>query len=144
MFFSYSFLMGFSKLVPKDLLGRLAGADFLQQIGKNLKARCTHMPELAFMKIVNRLVERFQKPECSWRDTRLHDAAVVALAHPSNQPPLFEAVEKAGHVRVVGNHAVPDAAAGQTFGLGAAQNTQYIVLGGGTPRTFQELFRFRA
>src|SRR5258708_35036015 len=104
MFFSYSFLMGFSKLVPKDLLGRLAGADFLQQIGKNLKARCTHMPELAFMKIVNRLVERFQKPECSWRDTRLHDAAGVGQAYPGNKRPRFQAGDERGRVCGAAKH----------------------------------------
>jgi hypothetical protein len=59
MFFSSSFLIGCSKLVPNRLLRRLTDADFLQQIRENLQARGRHMPELAFVKIVNRLVQGF-------------------------------------------------------------------------------------
>src|SRR6267378_3540674 len=61
MFFSSSFLIGYSKLAPKGLLRRLADADFFQQIRKNLKARGGHVPELALVKTVNRLVEGFRR-----------------------------------------------------------------------------------
>jgi hypothetical protein len=44
---------------PKSSLRRLTDADFFQQIGKNLQTRRGHMPELALVKIVNGLVERF-------------------------------------------------------------------------------------
>jgi len=59
MFFSSSFLIEHSKLAPKGLLGRLADADFFQQIKKNLQARGRHVPKLALVKIANRLVEGF-------------------------------------------------------------------------------------
>ena len=51
--------MGYSKLAPEGLLRRLADADFFEQIRKNLKARGGHVPELALVKIANRLVEGF-------------------------------------------------------------------------------------
>jgi hypothetical protein len=46
-----------SDLPPKRLLGRLADADFLQQIKKNLLARGRHVAELAFVKVVDRLIK---------------------------------------------------------------------------------------
>jgi len=49
----------------------------------------------------------------------------VGLAHAGNQPALFQAVEQgAGHVWVMGDHAVPNAAAGQTLRFGATKNAQ--------------------
>src|SRR6266576_5518460 len=128
MLFSSSFLIEHSKLAPKGLLRRLADADFFQQISKNLQARNRHVPELALVKIVNRLVQGFKKAECLRRDARLYDAAVVGLAFAVNQAARFHAVEEARHVRIVRNHAVSDAPAGQSFGLGPAENAQDIVL----------------
>src|SRR6266566_1780858 len=144
MLFSSSFLIEHSKLAPKGLLRRLADADFFQQIRKNLQARNRHVPELALVKIVNRLVQVFKKPQCLRRDARLHDAAVVGLPFPGNQAALFHAVEEARHVRVVGNHAVPDATAGQALGLGPAEDAKDIVLRARKARRFQELFRLLA
>src|SRR5712692_4625522 len=140
MFFSSFVLIECSKLVPKGLLGRLTDADFLQQIEKNLQTCGRHMPELVFVKFANRLVEGFQKAECLRRDARLHDAAVVGLAYPGNQSALFQAIEEARHVRVVGDHAVTDAPAGQSFGLGAAKNTKDIVLRARKSRRSQKRF----
>ena len=74
-------------------------------------------------------------------DASLHDAAVVGLACPDDQATLFHAVKKARHVRVVRNHAVPDAPARQAFGLGAAENAKNIVLCAGKPGGLHELFR---
>jgi len=65
-----------------------------------------------------------------------YDAAVVGLAFAGNQAALFHAVEEARHVRVVRNHAVSDATAGQSFGLGPAENAKDIVLSTGKPRCF--------
>src|SRR5467141_2171771 len=59
MFFSSSFLIGYSKFAPEGLLRRLANADFFQQIEKSLQARGRYMPELAIVKVVNRLIEGF-------------------------------------------------------------------------------------
>src|SRR5467141_1207466 len=132
------------KLAPKGLLGRLADADFFQQIKKNLQARNGHVPELALVKFANRLIEGFKKAECLRRDARLYDAAIVGLAFADNQAALFHAVEKARNVRVVRNHAVADGTASQAFGLGPAKNAKDIVLSVRNPRRFQELFSFLA
>src|SRR6266853_2561478 len=59
MIFSSFVLIKTSKLVPERLLGRLADADFLQQIGKNLQACRRHMAELSLVKFANRLVHGF-------------------------------------------------------------------------------------
>jgi len=74
------------------------------------------------------------------RDARLYDAAVVGLAFAGNQVALFHAVEEARHVRVVRNHTVSDATAGQSCGLGTAENAKDIVLSARKPPCFQELF----
>jgi hypothetical protein len=59
MFFSCLFLIAYLKLAPQGLLRRLADADFFEQVGKNLQTRRRHVPELALVKIANRLVERY-------------------------------------------------------------------------------------
>jgi len=100
------------------------------------------MPELAFVKLADRLVESFQKAECLGRDACLHDAAVISLACPGNQPVLFQAVEEAGHVRVVGDHAVADGAASEALRLGATENAKDIVLRARKAGGFDELFGF--
>ena len=76
------------------------------------------------------------------RDARFHNAAVVSLANPGNQAALFHAVKEARHVRVVGDHAVPDGTAGQTFGLGPAEDAKDIVLSARKTRGLQELLCF--
>jgi hypothetical protein len=129
---------------PKGLLGRLSDADFFQQIKEHLQTRGRHVPELALVKVENRLVQSFQKAECLWRDARLHDAAVVGLAFPRNQASLFHAVEETRHVRVVGNHAVANAPARQTFGFGSAENAKDVVLRARQASRLEELFRLLA
>jgi len=73
-------------------------------------------------------------------DAGLDDASVVGLALAGDDAALFHAVEQAGHIRVVRNHAVADAAAGQTAMPGAAKNAQDVVLSTGKTGGFQELF----
>src|SRR5258708_36936164 len=102
------------------------------------------MPELALVKIGNWPVEGLEKAEPLRSDSGPNDAAVVGLAHSGNQAALFHAVEEAGHVRVVGDHAVPDSLARETCGLGTAKDAKNIVLRAGEPRPFQEMFRFLA
>jgi hypothetical protein len=125
-------------------LRRFTNADFLQQIGKNLQTTGRHMPELASVKLANRLVESLEKAERLRRDAGLHDAAVVGLAYPGNQGSLLETVEEPGHIRVVGDHAFPDAPTGQTFRFGPAEDAKNIVLRAGKPRGLQKLFGFLA
>jgi hypothetical protein len=50
------------------------------------------------------------------------------LALADDEGALFHAVEEASHVRVVRNHMITDAAAGQSVRLGAAENAKNIVL----------------
>jgi hypothetical protein len=52
-------VVGYSKLVPKGLLGRVADADFFQQVGKGFQTRWRNVAELALMEVVNRLIEGF-------------------------------------------------------------------------------------
>src|ERR1700687_2875653 len=121
-----------------------ACADFLQQDAESFQARSRHVPELALVKIVNRLVERFQQAEGLRGDARLDHAAVVGLALPGDQAALLQAVKETRHVRVVGNHALSDAPAGQAVGLGPAKNAKDVVLGARKTCGFQKLLRFLA
>ncbi len=98
------------------------------------------MPELVLVKMVNWPVEGFEQPESLRGDACFHDTAIVGLAHPGDQAALFHAIEEARHVRVVGDHAVPDATAGQTCGLGPAKDAKDVVLRARKARCFQELF----
>ena len=96
------------------------------------------------MEFRNRLVESFQKVESLRRDARLDDAAVVGLANPGDQATLLKAIQQAGHIRIVRNHALADAAACQTIGSGATKNAEDIVLRTGQSGSLEELLPFLA
>jgi hypothetical protein len=135
-------LIAFLKLVPKDWLLKFARANFLEQPAENFQPGCGHVPELALVQLVDRLVKGFQESKGLRCYARLYDAAVVGLAFAGDEAALFHAVEKAGHVRVMRNHAIADAPARQAFGLGAAKDAKDVVLRAGKAGGFQELFRF--
>jgi len=82
--------------------------------------------------------------ESLWRDARFHDATVIGLAFTGNQAALFEAVKEPSHVRVVRDHTVTDAAAGQTFRCRATENAKDVVLSASEAGGFEELFGFLA
>jgi hypothetical protein len=113
--------------------------NLIQQIGKSFQARRGHMPELTFMKLANRLVQLLQELQAFGSDARLDYAPVVLLPLARNQSALFHAIEKAGHIRIVRDHAVSDVAASQAFGLGSAQDPQDVVLRAGQPVGFEQL-----
>jgi hypothetical protein len=92
--------------------------------------------ELTLVKLANRLIETFQKSETRGSDSGFDDAAVVGLAGARDEAALLHAVEKAGHVRVVGNHAFADAAAGEACRFGATENAEDVVLGAGEAMRF--------
>jgi len=77
-------------------------------------------------------------------DAGFDDAAVIGLAGARDEAALFHAVEETGHVRVVGNHAFADAAAGEACGFGSAEDAEYVVLGAGEAVRLEELFGFQA
>jgi hypothetical protein len=121
-----------------------ARADILQQPGESFQARSGHMAELALVKLANRLIETFQNGEAGGSYTCLDDTAVVGLALAGDEAALLHAIEKAGHIRVVGNHALADRAAGQAFGLRAAKDAENVVLSSRKAVGFQKLFSFEA
>jgi len=100
------------------------------------------MAELALVQLANRRIETFQDAQTFPGDPRFDYAAIIGLALTSDQAALFHAVEQAGHVRVVGDHAVADAAASQTMGFSAAQDAQDVVLRAGQAVRFEQLFGF--
>jgi hypothetical protein len=97
------------------------------------------VPELAFVKLANRLIETFQERETRGGDASLDDAAVSGLASAGDEAAFFHAVEEASHVGVVRNHAFPDAAAGEAKGLSAAKNAENIVLSAGEAMRLEKL-----
>ena len=102
------------------------------------------MAELALVKLANRLIETFEKSKARGGDAGFDDAAVTGLAGAGDEAALFHAVEEAGHIRVVRNHAVADAAAGEAFGHGAAKNAEDVVLSAGEAMGLEELLSFEA
>jgi len=125
-------------------LYRSASADFLQQLGECFQARSGDVVELALVQLANRLIETFQKSESRGGDAGFDDAAVIGLSLTTDETALLHAVEEAGHVRVVRDHAFADAAAGEACWLGATENAQDIVLRAGQAVRLEELFGFEA
>lgn len=102
------------------------------------------MAELLLVELANRLIETFQKSESRGSYAGFDDASVVGLARTSDEASLFHAVEEAGHVRVVRDHAIADAAAGEAFGFGAAKNAEDVVLRAGEATWLEELLGLEA
>ena len=102
------------------------------------------MVELALVKLANRLIETFEKSEARGGDAGFDDAAVIGLAGTGDEAALLHAVEEAGHIRVVRNHALSDAAAGEAIGLCAAKNAEDVVLSTGEAMGLEELLGFEA
>ena len=102
------------------------------------------MVELALVKLANRLIETFEKSKARRSDAGFDDAAVIGLARAGDEAALLHAVEEAGHIRVVRNHAVADDAAGEAIGLGAAKNAEDVVLRAGEAMGLEELLGLEA
>jgi hypothetical protein len=102
------------------------------------------MVELALVKLANRMIETFEKSKARRGDAGFDDAAVIGLAGAGDEAALFHAVEEPGHVRVVRNHAVADAAASEAIGLGAAKNAEDVVLRASEAMGLEELLGFEA
>jgi hypothetical protein len=95
--------------------------------------------KLTLVKLANRLIETFQKHEARGGDAGFDDAAVIGLARAGDEAALFHAVEEAGHIGVVRDHAFANGAAREAFGFGAAKNAENIVLRAGEAMGFEEL-----
>jgi hypothetical protein len=114
--------------------------DFFQSSGQSLQAGGGDFVKLFAMQVFHRSVKAFQDVQTGGGDASFHHAAVVLLADASDEAALFHAVEQASHVGIVRNHAVANAFAGQTMGLGAAKNAEDIVLGASQGVFFHKLF----
>jgi len=125
-------------------LHRSASADFLQKLGESLQARSRDVVKLALVKLANRLIETFQESEARGRNAGFDDAAVIGLARAGDEAAFLHTVEEASHVRVVRNHAIADATAGEAIGFGAPKNAQDVVLRAGEAMRLEELFGFEA
>jgi hypothetical protein len=102
------------------------------------------MVELALVKLANRMIETFEKSKARGGDAGFDDTAVIGLAGAGDEAALFHAIKEPGHVRVVRNHAVADAAASQAIGLGAAKNAEDVVLRASEAMGLKELLGFEA
>ena len=100
--------------------------------------------KLALVKPANWRIETFQESETRGCNAGFDDAAVVGLASAGDETAFFHAVEEASHVRVVRNHAVADAAAGEAFWLGATKDAENVVLRAGEAMGFEKLLGFEA
>jgi hypothetical protein len=100
------------------------------------------MLKLALVEFVNRPIEIFQEPQSGSGDAGFDDPAVVGLTGASDESAFFHAVEKAGHVRVVRDHALGNGAAGKATGFGAAEDAQDVILRASETKRLEELLGF--
>jgi hypothetical protein len=87
------------------------------------------MTDLPPVEIADRLIEALEQAEALRSNADEHFTAVGVLATSTDEAALFEAVEKAGDIRVAADHSHRDFAAEQAIG-GAAQDTENVVLVG--------------
>jgi hypothetical protein len=92
------------------------------------------------VQIVNWSIQTPQQVEALLGHTSLDHATVIGLALAGDETGFFEAVEQAGHVRIVGNHALANIAASQSARFGATKNAQDVVLNAGHTKLLEELF----
>jgi hypothetical protein len=97
------------------------------------------MPELPLVQFAHGLIQGLEKFEALRSNVGLDDTAIIFLAFTANEAAFFHAIEQAGHVRVMADHAITDGAAGEPPRLGAAEDAQNIVLGAGQAGGFDEL-----
>lgn len=91
------------------------------------------------MQVVNRGIQAAQQVEALLGDPSFDHSPIVGLALPSDETGLFQAVQQPGHVRVVGDHALADIAAGQTARFSTPKNAKNIVLDAGNTELFEDL-----
>jgi hypothetical protein len=87
--------------------------------------------KLAAMQFAHRLVERLKQIKALGGDACFDHAAIIGLAFTSDEIAFFHAVEEAGDVRVMRNHAFAYATAGEAMGFSAAKNPQDVILRAG-------------
>ncbi len=102
-------------------------ARYPQQFHELAKPRGAQMAQLAAMHALDGAIEPAEETEPDRRDARENRAAISGFPGTSNQAALLEAVEEACNVRIAGNHAIGDFAAGKAF-VGTTQDTQDVVL----------------
>lgn len=113
----------------RDLTRTLANG--FEQCDELAKPIATEMSHGSAIFPFERGLEAGEKLEAGRGDACEDHPAVARVARPGDEAAGLETVEKTGHIRVVGDHASRNLAAGQTGGLGAAENAQNIVLAGG-------------
>jgi hypothetical protein len=123
------------------------GAAYLFQMRQQLaKIRGGHMGKLFVVHFFHRLIQFLQEMNSLSGDAGLHYAAIFFLARTRNESARFQTIQQTRDVRITGNHARGDFAAGQAVIIGvsfavvagatllgvsvrAAQNSQDVILG---------------
>ena len=96
------------------------------------------------MELANGPVKTFQEIEARRGDAGFDDAAIVGVARARDETALFHTVQEASHVRIVGDHAIPNTAAGEAGGLSAAKDAEDIVLRSGKTMRLEKLLGLQA
>jgi len=119
-----------NKYVDKNRESDHFGAGGLEQGGQGAESPATQVAQLAAMDIADRAVHAGQQPCAVLGDAGQNHAAIWILAAARDELAALQAVKKAGDVRVAGDHAAGDFAAGKALGC-TAQDAENVVLGGG-------------
>src|SRR3982751_4840417 len=87
----------------------------MQQVEQFDELALAEVAELPAVQVEDGLVQADQELEALPRNSAGHDPAVVGVAGAGAQAGRFQAVERAGHVRIAGDHAAADLAAGDAL-----------------------------
>jgi hypothetical protein len=122
-----------SAVESDSIPGLRRGTDFIQQIRQDFHAPGSHVRELPLVQLANHRIEALQQLQSAARNSRFHHSPIVALPLARNQLAFFHAIQQTRYVRVVRNHALAYAAAGQPLRFRPAQYAQHVVLRSSKP-----------
>src|SRR5450631_4759536 len=121
----------------------LSAAHQFQQFNQLLQLFLSDVAKHLAALLFDWVVHFAEKLEPSSRYLSVNDAAIVFGARALDEATILQAIEQTRNVGIVRDHALADLAAGQTFGLGAAKDTQRVVLCSGESEIFEPRLNLR-
>ena len=94
--------------------------------------------KLLFVQFVHGGIEFLENLQPGGSNAGFDHPAVLGLPLARDEGALFHAIQEPGHVGIAGDHAVPDAFAGEAIGAGTAEDAEDVVLGAGEAVGFDQ------
>jgi len=99
----------------------------MQQFGQRPQSLSPQVAQLLAVGFLHRFVESAKKFKPVRSDPRHHHSAIFGFPAARDKIPLFQPVKKARDVRIAGDHAASNLAAGEAIGR-APEDPQHVVL----------------